>query len=87
MYLHIGLNLMINIKYIVGIFDIENTSASPITKNFLAQAQNRAEIISVTEELPKSFIVYNEKGKTTVYLTQFSTATLQKRNTVNEFNI
>ncbi|MDF2685171.1 MAG: hypothetical protein K0S55_352 [Clostridia bacterium] len=87
MYLHIGLNYLINTKHIVGIFDIENTSGSLLTRRFLAEAQNRYEIISVTEELPKSFIIYNEKGKTTVYLTQFSTVTLQKRNIVNNLNI
>jgi hypothetical protein len=87
MYLHIGLNYLINTKHIVGIFDIENTSSSLITRKFLAEAQNKCEIINVTEELPKSFIIYNDKGKTTVYLTQFSTVTLQKRNIVNDLNI
>lgn len=86
MYLHIGTNILINHKYIVGIFDIENTSSSLITRKFLAEAQKKYEIICVTEELPKSFIIYNEKGKTTVYLTQFSTSTLQKRSMVNELN-
>lgn len=32
MYLHIGLNYLIKTKYIVGIFDIENTSISPATR-------------------------------------------------------
>ena len=54
MYLHIGLNYLIKTKYILGIFDIENTTLSPATR-----AKNRAEeekkrVVSFTTEHPKS---------------------------------
>ena len=79
MYLHIGLNYVINTDYIVGIFDIEITSSSQITKKFLSYAQKRNEIVSVTAELPKSYILYRENGITQVYLTQLSVMILLKR--------
>ena len=59
--------------------DSDNTSTSIITKKFFAQRQKKNEVISVTEDLPKSFVLYCENGKTVIYLSQFSTVTLKKR--------
>lgn len=85
MYLHIGLNYMIKKKDIVGIFDIETTTGSMITRSFLTKAQKSDKIYPVTTELPRSFIVCRDKkGKEKVYLTQLSTSTLQKRNAAKE---
>jgi len=36
--------------------------------------------MGVAEELPKSFVLVTSGGETTVYLSQLSTATLQKRS-------
>lgn len=84
MYLHIGLNYLIKTRYIVAVCDIDNTTTSPITRAFLAEAEKKGQIVSATTELPKSFIVYQEKNKTIIYLTQFSTVTLQKRSHTEE---
>ena len=73
------MNHMLKTKYIVGIFDIENTSECRITREFLSRSEKKGSIITVGYELPKSYIIYNEKGRTKIYLTQFSVATLQKR--------
>jgi len=79
MYLHIGQNVMILKKNIVCIMDIENTTNSNITKKFLKNMQINGQIINVTNDLPKAFIVYKEKNITSVYITQFSSSTLIKR--------
>lgn len=79
MYLHIGLSYVIDTRNIVGIFDIEKTSCSGITREFLSEAQKSGKIITATSELPKSYIVCSEGKKTSVYLSQLSTGTLQKR--------
>lgn len=88
MYLHIGLNYMIKKRYIIGIFDIETTTGSMVTRSFLTKAQKGNRIISVTSELPRSFIVCLDKGgKETVFLTSLSTLTLQKRNSSRETSV
>ena len=87
MYLHIGLNYMIKKEDIVGIFDIETTTGSQITKQFLTKAQKSDKIISVSEDLPRSFIVCKEQSGSKdekTYLTSLSTNTLQKRNSSKE---
>ena len=38
-YLHIGQNVMLEDKRIIGIFDLDNTSTSKITREFLNTAE------------------------------------------------
>ena len=38
-YLHIGQNVMVPEKQIIGIFDLDNTSQSKWTRKFLADAE------------------------------------------------
>lgn len=85
MFLHIGRDMVVRFEDIIGIFDIETASTSKITREYLAAAPKK-EIISVTEELPKSFIVCgglkaknNDKNTTRVYVSQISSSTLKKR--------
>lgn len=80
MYLHLGNDFMVNVNEIIGIFDIENTSVSKITKDFLNESSNKKRVISCTYEMPKSFIVCLDNDFTeTVYISQMSCATLLKR--------
>ena len=81
MYLHLGNEVVVSKKEIVGIFDIENTSVGRITKDFLANASKNAQVISVSEEMPKSFIICKDKKNkvTMLYISQISPATLKKR--------
>ncbi len=80
MYLHLGQDVVIRKKDIIGIYDIDNTTISRHTRDFLAAYQKSGKIITTTNELPKSFIVCNESGNIIVYISQISAATLQKRN-------
>lgn len=79
MFLHLGNEMVVPTKTIIGIFDIENTSVSKNTKDFLYTAEKNGEVYYVTSELPKSFIVCKEKQKQKVYISQISAATLKKR--------
>ena len=40
MYLHIGNNVMLPEKYIIGVFDLEITSQSKRTSEFLRRAED-----------------------------------------------
>ncbi len=79
MYLHLGQNVVVRTACVVGIFDIENTSMSRLTRSYLAQAEKNGRVVNVSTELPKSFIVCEENQKITVYISQISPATLRKR--------
>lgn len=79
MYLYLGQETVVNTKDIIGIFDLDNTSTSRITKTYLALAQKSGEIIEVSQDIPKSFVVCEHGGRTRVYLSQISPSTLKKR--------
>lgn len=80
MFLHLGNDVLINTKNLIGIFDIEKSSISKHTKEYLSNAEKMNRVVNVSYEMPKSFIVcLDEDFNETVYISQISTATLKKR--------
>lgn len=79
MYLHLGQDTIVPYSSILGIFDLENTSQSKITRDFLTNEEKVKHIINVSDELPRSFILCREGNKTRVYISQISPSTLNKR--------
>lgn len=80
MYLHLGQSTVITLNEIIGIFDLDNTTVSKKTRDYLSTAEKEGRVKVVSQELPKSFIVCSsEKEKNSVYLSQISTSTLLKR--------
>ena len=76
MYLHAGNNKIIREKDIIGIFDMDNSTVSHITRKYLALAEKEERLEAASDEIPKSFIVYKENGKTKVCISQISSASL-----------
>ena len=79
MYVSIGSDFSVRVRSILGIFDLDNTSVSKHTRNFLAEAERQGEIIDVSGKLPKSYVVTEEFGMRRIYLTQYNAAVLEKR--------
>ena len=73
MYVHLGNEITINDKGIIGIF--ENTSLGNDTREFLKKSTDTGKIVNVSYEMPKSFIVCDNK----VYISQISASSLYKR--------
>ncbi|MBR3593303.1 MAG: DUF370 domain-containing protein [Clostridia bacterium] len=80
MYLHVGKDVILKTEDIVGIFDLDTATVGKSTRNYLAKSEKNGEVINVTTELPKSFIVCNHGEGKKVYISQISTATLEKRS-------
>ena len=78
MYLSIGNDMAVRDKSIIGIFDLDNTSTSRRTREFLEAAEKEGEVVPC-DDLPKSFVLTSEYGFTRVRLTSLNTATLEKR--------
>ena len=87
MYLPIGNDMSVRNSSIIGIFDLENTSTSRFTKEFLRRANQELEVVTVSYEMPKSLILCGQRGKLTLYISQISTATLKKRSGVPPLSI
>ncbi len=80
MYLHLGMDKVITFDEIIGIFDLETTTVSKNTRNYLTMAEKAGKVENVCYDLPKSFIVCIDKeGNEKVYISQISSSTLLKR--------
>ena len=78
MYLSIGNDFAVRESSIIGIFDMDNTSTSKRTRDFLSRAQKDGAVVPC-DDLPKSYILTAEYGLTRIYLTSLSIQTLEKR--------
>jgi len=77
--LHLGQSVVVPEADVIGIFDLDNTTGSHITRRFLGDAEKAGCVINVSDELPRSFIVTGRDRDITVYLSQLSPQTLLKR--------
>jgi len=85
MYLHLGQNVVVPEASVIGVFDLDNTTGSHITRKFLGDAEKAGRIRIVSDELPKSFVVCGEDNEMTIYLSQLSSQTLLKRSETMRF--
>ena len=78
MYLSIGNDMAVREASIIGIFDLDNTSTSKRTREFLNNAEREGQVIPC-DDLPKSFVLTAEYGLSRVHLTSLASSTLEKR--------
>ena len=79
MYVNIGGGFALRRADIVAVFDMDNATWSRITRGALAIAEKRGEVINAAEDIPRTFIVCEDSGRTRVYLSQLSSAALARR--------
>ena len=80
MYLHLGQNVMVRKQDVIGVFDLDNTTWSFRTRRFLEQAEQEGRVITVGDDLPRSFVLIQEgNGPPAVYITALSPAALSAR--------
>ncbi len=81
MYLHLGADVVVKKDDVIAIMDMESSSLSHITKDFLKNEELNGRVINVdVENLPKSYVLvrYN-KDETKIYISPIATQTLLKR--------
>ena len=85
MFLHIGGDYTIHTKNIIAIMDLDTSTVSKISREFLENIQKENKVINVSDDLPKSYVICEEKGETTVYISPISSSTLLKRKNNDTF--
>jgi len=98
MYLHLGQSTVTPHSDVIGIFDLDITSQSHLTRAFLTRAEREKRVVNVSEELPKAFVLCRsprrrrpgarrreEDAPHTVYISQLNSATLAGRAERNSF--
>ncbi len=88
MYLHLGNDVVVRKSDVVGIFDLDNTSQSALTRSYLAAAEKAGSVVNAAGlELPKSFVVCADGERQTVYLSQLNSSTLFKRSETEQLSL
>ena len=72
MFLHLGENVVVPIKDIIGIFDMETTMYSSDTMQFLRMAEEDGFVERITKNTAKSFIIAEVDKKSKIYLSPIS---------------
>ena len=57
MYLHLGQDTVVTVETVIGIFDIDECTVSKKTRDYLTAAEKNGNVVNVSYELPKSFVV------------------------------
>ncbi|HIY33643.1 MAG TPA: DUF370 domain-containing protein [Candidatus Eubacterium faecigallinarum] len=76
MYLYLGGDIVLKSDKIIGIFDMDTSTVNKATRDYLSKAEKEKRTVYVNYELPKSFIVTEDK----IYVCPLNTATLLKRS-------
>ena len=75
MFLHLGQDTIITTEDIIGIFDLDTSTVNKATRDYLNKAEKEKRIVYVNYDLPKSFVVTDDK----IYVSPINTSTLNKR--------
>ena len=79
MFLHVGNNKTIRKRSVIGIFDMDTTTVSAVTRRYLTQMQKEGRVESAVEEIPKSFVLYRDESGYRICISQISSNVLLSR--------
>lgn len=78
MYLSIGNDMAVREASVIGIFDLDNTTTSVRTREFLNHGEKEGLVVPC-DDLPKAFVLTDEYGMQRIFLTSLNASTLEKR--------
>ena len=78
-YLQLEKGESIDKKDIIGLFDIESASVSEPTRALFRRKEDEHGVVSLSNDLPKSFILCDGEFTDTVYISGISTESIKKR--------
>ena len=87
MYLHLGQNVVVPFRAVLGVFDLDNASFSHRTRAFLERAEKEGRVVNISADLPRSFVLCGEgrHGPPLIYLSPLSPAALLRRAESDSF--
>ena len=86
MYLHIGNGINIRKKSIIGIFDLDSSTISSVTKKYINKNEKEGNILYQDTDLPRTFILHEEGNKYKIKLSRISSNGLKIRAEDDTYN-
>ena len=78
-YLQLEKGESIDKNEIIGIFDLDMASMSQNTKEIFRRMEDEKGVISLSNDLPKSFLLTDGEYADRIYITGLSTESIKKR--------
>ena len=78
-YMHLGRDYVLNDRDIIGIFNLETTTITPRGREFLNYAQKNGAVVSLSDELPQSYVLADGAVVDRGYLSELSPAAMRRR--------
>ena len=75
MFLYLGGDITVYSDDVIGVFDIEECSVSRTTADYLNSCQKKSQIVNISEDMPKSFIITDK----ITYISNVAHSTIVKR--------
>ena len=60
MYLHIGNGITVRKKNVIGIFDLDSSTVSSVTKRYINKNEKEGNILYGDSDLPRTFVLHEE---------------------------
>ncbi len=79
MFIHIGNGKSVLKSSVIGIFDLDTATVSKTGKDFINKKEREGLVEYDDFDLPRSFLLVEEEGKTKVKLSRISTLGLKER--------
>lgn len=79
MYLHIGNGVNVRISDIIGIFDLDTSTVSSITKKYINKNEKEGNIEYADNDLPRAFVLEGRGGRHKIKLSRISAQGLKAR--------
>lgn len=76
MFLSISADTLLKKENIIGIFDMDTSTVSPVTRAFLRTSEKNRKLKTVSSDIPKSFVVTDDN----VFLVKNSPLSLKSKS-------
>ena len=90
MYLHIGNGITVRKKSIIGIFDLDSSTVSAVTKKYINKNEKDGNIIYGDSDLPRTFVLHEEcagaEKRYKIKLSRISSQSLKIRAEGDDYN-
>ena len=79
MYLHIGNGTSVKNEEVIGIFDLDTSTVSSVTKKFINKMQKENLVEYEDSDIPRTFVLTEKNKKYKIKLSRISTVGLRLR--------
>ena len=79
MFLHIGNKKSVKKRDIIGIFDLDTSTVSKITRKYISNMQKSGKVTYLDSDVPRAFILTGDKNESEIKLSRISSVGLKIR--------